>query len=78
MGPIWGRQDPGGPHVGPMNFVIWVGNQQVDKNYMYNNMHFHIMLQSHKKGLDTTIRIYCIGSWEKLRHVRYKGKIIFA
>ena len=24
MGPIWGRQDPGGPHVGPMNLVIWV------------------------------------------------------
>ena len=24
MGPIWGRQDPGGTHVGPMNFVIWV------------------------------------------------------
>ena len=24
MVPIWGRQDPGGPHVGPMNFVIWV------------------------------------------------------
>ena len=23
MGPIWGRQDPDGPHVGPMNFVIW-------------------------------------------------------
>ena len=23
MGPIWGRQDPGGPHVGPMNFAIW-------------------------------------------------------
>ena len=23
MGPIWGRQDPGGPHVGPMNLVIW-------------------------------------------------------
>ena len=22
-GPIWGRQDPGGPHVGPMNFTIW-------------------------------------------------------
>ena len=25
MGPIWGRQDPGGPHVGPMNLVIWDG-----------------------------------------------------
>ena len=23
MGPIWGRQDPGRPHVGPMNFAIW-------------------------------------------------------
>ena len=22
-GPIWGLQDPGGPHVGPMNFPIW-------------------------------------------------------
>ena len=22
MGPSWGRQDPGGPHVGPMNFAI--------------------------------------------------------
>ena len=24
MGPIWVRQDPGGPYVCPMNFVIWV------------------------------------------------------
>ena len=24
MGLIWGRQDPGGPHVGPVNFAIWV------------------------------------------------------
>ena len=23
MGPIWGRQDPDGPHLGPMNFAIW-------------------------------------------------------
>ena len=22
MGPTWGRQDLGGPHVGPMNFAI--------------------------------------------------------
>ena len=26
MRPIWGRQHPGGPHVGPMNFVIWDTN----------------------------------------------------
>ena len=24
MGPIWGRQDPGCPHVGPMNLANWV------------------------------------------------------
>ena len=23
-GPTWGRQDPGGPHVGPMSLAIWV------------------------------------------------------
>ena len=23
MVPIWGRQGPGGSHVGPMNFAIW-------------------------------------------------------
>ena len=23
MGPIWGRKDPGGPNVGPMNLAIW-------------------------------------------------------
>ena len=27
MGPIWGRQKPGGPHVGPMKFAIWEGFQ---------------------------------------------------
>ena len=26
MGPIWGRQDSGGPHVGPMNFAIWAAS----------------------------------------------------
>ena len=24
MGPILGRQDPGGPHVDPIKFAIWV------------------------------------------------------
>ena len=24
MGPIWVRQDPGGPHICPMNFASWV------------------------------------------------------
>ena len=37
MGPIWGRQDPGGPHVGHMKIVIrvWiliVRNHQLNSN----------------------------------------------
>ena len=24
MGPTWGRQNPGGPHVGQLNLAIWV------------------------------------------------------
>ena len=30
MGPIWGREVPHGPHVGPMNFAIWVWPQCPD------------------------------------------------
>ena len=25
MGPTLGQQEPGGPHVGPMNLACWVG-----------------------------------------------------
>ena len=35
MGPIWGRQDPGGPHVGPTNFAIW-GVLMVPSNQFQN------------------------------------------
>ena len=27
MGPTLGRQDPDGPHVGPINFGIWVNDR---------------------------------------------------
>ena len=30
MGPIWGRQDPGGSHVGPMNLAIWVTYARIE------------------------------------------------
>ena len=34
MGPIWGRQDPGGPHVSPMNFAIWDPTQNGGWDYL--------------------------------------------
>ena len=30
VGPIWGRQDPGGRHVGPMNLAIWVSLECIE------------------------------------------------
>ena len=35
MGPTWGRQDPGGPHVGPMNFAIWAVMMQSWRTWAY-------------------------------------------
>ena len=35
MGPIWGRQDPGGPHVGPMNFAIRVDRHDRSRQKLY-------------------------------------------
>ena len=35
MGPIWGRQDPGGPHVSPVNFAIWGMSPQRHKMREY-------------------------------------------
>ena len=34
MGPTWGRQDPGGPDVGPIKIVIWVGAKQATNHYL--------------------------------------------
>ena len=29
MGLTWGRQDPGGPHVGPMSLALWVHQSSI-------------------------------------------------
>ena len=36
MGPIWGRQDPGGPHVGPMEFAIWEASIGISTGLLLN------------------------------------------
>ena len=38
MRPICGRQDPGGPHVGPMNFAIWVCIMRMGQLYLLSGM----------------------------------------
>ena len=35
LGPTWGRQDPGGPHVGPMSLAIWEITQPTNFGEMW-------------------------------------------
>ena len=41
MGPIWGRQGPGGPHIGPMNFAIWADYESVSLSISWKR-HNHL------------------------------------
>ena len=47
MRPIWGRQDPGGPHIGPMNLAIWAVQPKHEKRHgmkkpkIYKIIHIH-------------------------------------
>ena len=47
MGPIWGRHDPGGPHVGSMNFAIW-------------NVAWYTCDMYHSKNVLIWISLYCL------------------
>ena len=42
MRPIWGRQDPGGPRVGPMNFAIWGGYVLVDGSSVLMDLQYDL------------------------------------
>ena len=42
MGPIWGRLDPDGPHVGPMNFPIFVVTPVVEKRIIIVSKCYHL------------------------------------
>ena len=34
MGPTWGRQDPDGSHIGPMNHGIWASESSMTKGVL--------------------------------------------
>ena len=47
MGSIRGRQDPGGPHVGPMDFASWDGSPPVTVSFPSqpaNNVEFNVLM----------------------------------
>ena len=78
MGPIWGRQDPGGSHVGPMNFAIWagVGSARVNENtcskvLIFNlnqtillYYHYYASLCSNDSWYETTVMFLINQNWQ--------------
>ena len=62
MGPIWGRQDPDGPHVGLMNFAIWV----IPVGACWE----HVPHPAINVGVVKCTRFHSIGPlwWESTRH----------
>ena len=61
MGPIWGRQDPGGPRVGPMNLAIWESN--LDKVLCWD-----VWIQMQKT-------VYLLKQFYHVLFISYSGKM---
>ena len=63
MGPTWGRQDPGGPHVGPMNLAIWGVILSMRFKRMVLSVTWHLCPMHsfyHKHGeYDVIITLHC-------------------
>ena len=54
MGPIWGRQDPGGSHVGPINFAIW---DDIIEVHFHSAFSFRILCTLYNTCEDNTLTI---------------------
>ena len=71
MGPTWGQQDPGGPHIGPMNLairVIYLPKSQVEINRVFKGgysvfnanwrIHAHIKIRVCWKTMHVNIPVF--------------------
>ena len=72
MGPTWGRQDPGGPHVGPRNLIIrviaWC------HHHHHHHHHHHIVHCNHYARLKHPFYVQ-LRKWKSLqwRHNERNG-----
>ena len=57
MGPIWDRQDPGGPHAGPMNLATWEGAIVLKLRRQRKHPFGDIGEYNHTKSQQNTTRI---------------------
>ena len=67
MEPIWGRQDPGGPHVGPMNFTIW---QCMDMKIQPSTWSLYWQISSHfMTHIVSKMRSNLVRCWNNVAHI---------
>ena len=73
MGPIWGRQDPGGLHVGPMILAIWEVNLLPVKG---SGSHVHALLLTVVEARDVRVPVgnVGLGVWHHCVAVIWEGK----
>ena len=72
MGPIWGRKDPDGPHVGPRNFAIWELSQNGGVALINGNP-VNYSLSNHFTHLSYQL---CNSHWGQWCIVRYNFEIV--
>ena len=78
MGPIWGRQDPGGSHVGSMNFAIWVVIQLAWRLQLKNHVSFNSLWPSDVIGHDRSWPIFVqVQVWACLAASHYLNQCWF-
>ena len=70
MGTSWGRQDPGGSHVGPMNFAVWVASND---RHTRHNLTDRVETATARFSVFRFVwaGYYVIVQWRKRRHIHF-------
>ena len=77
MGPIWGQQDPGGPHAGPMNFDIWVSMSSLKFDKISKFVPQYFTISHHTELCFNGIQHYmCIHSHLFSTHITRSGFLL--
>ena len=67
VGPTWGRQDPGGPHVGHMNLAIWVNflvwGQENSMSIDHTNLAYVVSLEGEFQLILTLTETFSISTF---------------
>ena len=87
MGPTWGREDLGGPHVCHMNLAIWDGTEEIGLvtptlgivrvNIMYEQLCYHMMCKwTRFKNLTFYLTMYVLSALAGYKGQKWPRRIV--